>query len=152
LVCRRGRHVSPKGPSSNAWIVTKGGKVVTRPADNGILRGITRTVLIEAHRGPRPAIRGTAVYGRGGARGARGLPDLCQPNRNACRPDRRPTGGERRAWVGGDRATGPNSIATPNGADPPICPRRRHSAPNLCLRRPRTCPVMAGPGPFVGAA
>ena len=36
-----------EGSSSNAWIVTKGGKVVTRPADNGILRGITRTVLIE---------------------------------------------------------------------------------------------------------
>ena len=36
-----------EGSSSNAWIVTKGGKVVTRPADHGILRGITRTVLIE---------------------------------------------------------------------------------------------------------
>jgi D-alanine transaminase len=36
-----------EGASSNAWIVTKGGKVVTRPADNGILRGITRTVLID---------------------------------------------------------------------------------------------------------
>jgi D-alanine transaminase len=35
-----------EGSSSNAWIVTMGGKVVTRPADNGILRGITRTVLI----------------------------------------------------------------------------------------------------------
>jgi D-alanine transaminase len=37
-----------EGASSNAWIVTQDGKVVTRPADNGILRGITRTVLIEA--------------------------------------------------------------------------------------------------------
>jgi D-alanine transaminase len=37
-----------EGASSNAWIVTPDGKVVTRPADNGILRGITRTVLIEA--------------------------------------------------------------------------------------------------------
>ncbi|HZD29470.1 MAG TPA: D-amino-acid transaminase [Xanthobacteraceae bacterium] len=36
-----------EGSSSNAWIITKGGKVVTRPADHGILRGITRTVLIE---------------------------------------------------------------------------------------------------------
>lgn len=36
-----------EGSSSNAWIVTKGGKVVTRPADNGILRGITRSVLID---------------------------------------------------------------------------------------------------------
>jgi D-alanine transaminase len=35
-----------EGASSNAWIVTRDRKVVTRPADNGILRGITRTVLI----------------------------------------------------------------------------------------------------------
>ena len=37
-----------EGSSSNAWIITKGGKVVTRPADKGILRGITRSVLIDA--------------------------------------------------------------------------------------------------------
>jgi len=43
----RDGHVT-EGSSSNAWIVTKSGKVVTRQADNGILRGITRTVLIEA--------------------------------------------------------------------------------------------------------
>jgi D-alanine transaminase len=36
-----------EGSSTNAWIVTGDNKVVTRPADNGILRGITRTVLIE---------------------------------------------------------------------------------------------------------
>jgi D-alanine transaminase len=46
----RGGHVT-EGSSSNAWIVTKGGKVVTRPADNGILRGITRGVLIDVIRG-----------------------------------------------------------------------------------------------------
>jgi D-alanine transaminase len=40
-------HVT-EGSSTNAWIVTRGGEVVTRPADNGILRGITRTVLIDA--------------------------------------------------------------------------------------------------------
>ena len=34
--------------SANAWIVTPAGKVVTRPADHAILRGITRTVLFEA--------------------------------------------------------------------------------------------------------
>jgi D-alanine transaminase len=33
--------------SGNAWIVTQAGTVVTRPADNAILRGITRTVLFE---------------------------------------------------------------------------------------------------------
>jgi D-alanine transaminase len=42
----RGGHVT-EGSSSNAWIVTKGGTVVTRPADNGILRGITRSVLLD---------------------------------------------------------------------------------------------------------
>src|SRR5207244_1981031 len=43
----RDGHVT-EGSSSNAWIVSMDGRVVTRPADTGILRGITRTVLIEA--------------------------------------------------------------------------------------------------------
>ena len=42
----RDEHIT-EGSSSNAWIVSHDGKVVTRPADTGILRGITRTVLIE---------------------------------------------------------------------------------------------------------
>ena len=33
--------------SANAWIVTQAGALVTRPADHGILRGITRTVLFD---------------------------------------------------------------------------------------------------------
>jgi D-alanine transaminase len=36
-----------EGSSTNAWIVTRDGRLVTRPADNGILRGITRTVLLD---------------------------------------------------------------------------------------------------------
>lgn len=36
-----------EGSSSNAWIVTKDRKLVTRPAEHGILRGITRTVILE---------------------------------------------------------------------------------------------------------
>jgi D-alanine transaminase len=36
-----------EGSSSNAWIVTREGKVVTHPVDHGILRGITRTVLLD---------------------------------------------------------------------------------------------------------
>ena len=36
-----------EGSSSNAWIVTKDGRVVTRSADTGILAGITRAVLME---------------------------------------------------------------------------------------------------------
>jgi D-alanine transaminase len=36
-----------EGSSSNAWIVTKEGALVTRPAIAGILKGITRTVALE---------------------------------------------------------------------------------------------------------
>ncbi|ACF01374.1 aminotransferase class IV [Rhodopseudomonas palustris TIE-1] len=37
-----------EGSSSNAWIVTKEGRVVTRSADAGILAGVTRAVLMDA--------------------------------------------------------------------------------------------------------
>jgi D-alanine transaminase len=36
-----------EGSASNAWIVTREGKVVTRPLGHDILRGITRTVLLD---------------------------------------------------------------------------------------------------------
>jgi D-alanine transaminase len=36
-----------EGASTNVWIVTREGAVVTKPADFGILRGITRTVVLE---------------------------------------------------------------------------------------------------------
>ena len=36
-----------EGSSTNAWIVTRDGRLVTRPAEFGILRGITRTVLLD---------------------------------------------------------------------------------------------------------
>jgi D-alanine transaminase len=36
-----------EGSSSNAWIITKDGKVVTRSAESGILAGITRAVLTD---------------------------------------------------------------------------------------------------------
>ncbi|MGD9922322.1 MAG: D-amino-acid transaminase [Pseudorhodoplanes sp.] len=39
-----------EGASSNAWIVTTGNEVVTRKADRSILRGITRTVLLDVLR------------------------------------------------------------------------------------------------------
>lgn len=39
-------HVT-EGSSSNAWIVTTDGKVITRSVDSGILAGITRAVLME---------------------------------------------------------------------------------------------------------
>ncbi len=37
-----------EGSSSNAWIVTRERTLVTRPADHAILRGISRTVLLDA--------------------------------------------------------------------------------------------------------
>jgi len=36
-----------EGASSNAWIVTKDGRVVTRSTEHGILAGITRSVLVD---------------------------------------------------------------------------------------------------------
>src|SRR4051812_26520164 len=36
-----------EGGSSNAWIVTRDGVLVTRPAEFSILRGITRTVVLD---------------------------------------------------------------------------------------------------------
>jgi len=36
-----------EGSSTNAWIVTGDGTLVTRPANGGILRGITRTVILQ---------------------------------------------------------------------------------------------------------
>jgi D-alanine transaminase len=39
-----------EGSSSNAWIVTAEGALLTRPTDRGILRGVARTVVIEVAR------------------------------------------------------------------------------------------------------
>jgi D-alanine transaminase len=39
-----------EGAATNAWIVTMDGELVTRPADRGILRGITRTTAIDVAR------------------------------------------------------------------------------------------------------
>lgn len=36
-----------EGGSTNAWIVTREGTLVTRPAESGILRGITRAALLD---------------------------------------------------------------------------------------------------------
>jgi D-alanine transaminase len=37
-----------EGAASNAWIVTREGALLTRPAERGILRGISRAVVFEA--------------------------------------------------------------------------------------------------------
>ena len=49
-----------EGSSSNAWIVTRDGKLVTRQVDNAILRGITRTVVLEVLK-----VQGLALEERG---------------------------------------------------------------------------------------
>ncbi len=36
-----------EGAATNAWIVTRDGVLVTRPAEHGILRGVTRTTLFD---------------------------------------------------------------------------------------------------------
>ena len=36
-----------EGAASNAWIIDQSGTIITRPLDHAILRGITRTTLIE---------------------------------------------------------------------------------------------------------
>jgi D-alanine transaminase len=41
-----GGHIT-EGASSNAWIIDREGRLVTRQIDNAILRGITRTTLID---------------------------------------------------------------------------------------------------------
>src|ERR1700704_3417264 len=61
-----------EGASSNAWIVTADRKLVTRPAGTGLLRGISRTVLLEAIRAQglvleeRPFTVAEAAGGGGG--------------------------------------------------------------------------------------
>jgi D-alanine transaminase len=49
-----------EGSATNAWIVTRDGKLVTRQAETGILRGITRTTLFDV-----AAKQGIAVEERG---------------------------------------------------------------------------------------
>lgn len=39
-----------EGAACNAWIITADDDIITRPAESGILRGITRTVLVEGLR------------------------------------------------------------------------------------------------------
>lgn len=52
-----------EGAATNAWIVTGDGVLVTRPADFGILRGITRTTVMEvaAKQGLKVEERGFSV-------------------------------------------------------------------------------------------
>ena len=53
-----------EGASTNAWIVTPDGTLVTRHADHAILRGITRTVLLDAIKAQGLRIEERAVHAR----------------------------------------------------------------------------------------
>ena len=89
-----------EGSSSNAWIVTRDGKVVTRQADHAILKGITRTVVLDGDRGAGPQAGRARLHAGRGARRARGLHHLGEPDRAAGGEDRRPAGRQRRARPG----------------------------------------------------
>ena len=78
-----------EGASTNAWIVTKDGKLVTRPAESGILRGITRTTLFDLAAKLGLDDRGARLHGRRGQGGARGLHHGGHDRRHAGRGDRR---------------------------------------------------------------
>lgn len=61
-----------EGAATNAWIVTMDGRLVTRPADSGILRGVTRTTVFDVARklGLEVEERGFSVDEAKGAREA----------------------------------------------------------------------------------
>ena len=61
---------SPKGPRPMPGSSRRDGKLVTRQADHSILRGITRTVVLDVLRGAGARARGAALHRRGG-QGAR---------------------------------------------------------------------------------
>ena len=93
-----------EGSSSNAWIVTRDGAVVTRPADFGILRGITRTVVLEVIAEHGLKLEERAVHDGRGLRGARGVHHVGDQFRHAGGADRRPSGRQWRAGAGRQRA------------------------------------------------
>jgi D-alanine transaminase len=130
-----------EGSSSNAWIVTMGGKVVTRAADKGILRGITRTVLIGAieAQGLTLEERPFTVEEAYRAREAF-LTAASQVVLPVVRIDGRPVGNG--APGSGDRAPKDFHHERLN----PNILRRGGFAPNLCLHGPRPCLVMAASG------
>ncbi len=93
-----------EGASVNAWIVTQDGKLVTRHADHAILRGITRTVLLDAIKTQGLTPRGTLVLLGRSLCGARGVRDLGDADRDARGAHRWPPDRRRQAGAGRHRA------------------------------------------------
>ena len=73
-----------EGTSTNAWIVTSDGRLVTRAAEAGILRGITRAGVLDLAESEKITGGGAAFHGCGGPCGPRGVHYLCLGNGNAC--------------------------------------------------------------------
>ncbi len=122
-----------EGSSTNAWIVTRDGEVVTRPADNGILRGITRTVLIEAIKAQGLTFeeRAFTVEEAYGAREA--FITSASHDRHAGRPHRRPAGRRRRAGPAGERVAARFPSLRRVGLTRGFCPAQSRCCPQLVL-------------------
>ena len=78
------RAIVTEGASINAWIVDQDGRLITRQIDNAILRGVTRTTLIDAAQARGHRAGRAAVYGRGG-RGPRGRRSSPRRPTSSCR-------------------------------------------------------------------
>ena len=73
-----------EGASTNAWIVTADGRLVTRQADQAILGGITRSVVLDLLAREGIAVEERPFPRRGGARG-RVRPSLPPLRPSSCR-------------------------------------------------------------------
>ena len=78
LVDARGRVT--EGASSNAWIVSRDGKLITHPVGRDILPGITRSVVIDVIKAQGLELRGARIFGRGSLCRARSLRHLGKPD------------------------------------------------------------------------
>ena len=107
-----------EGASSNAWIVDRDGRLITRQIDNAILRGVTRTTLIDLLEAERYRARRAAVHRGGSQGGARGLHHLGDQYRHAGGAHRRQADRQRRTRACCRSGCGPNFI-----------PRRKLAAP-----------------------
>ena len=78
-----------EGASTNAWIVAQDGALVTRQADEAILRGVTRTTLFDVAAAEGLRLQERPFTLARGARGARGVLFQRLDDRHAGRRDRR---------------------------------------------------------------
>ena len=95
-----------RGASSNAWIVDREGRLITRQIDNAILRGVTRTTLIDLLKRENIELV-ERPFTRGGGQGrARGLHYLGDQLRHAGGAHRRKAHRQWRAGAAVAKAAG----------------------------------------------